>query len=156
MYEIFQLWPVNIRFLWREWERVFIGSEHLWWLIQQNMLWHIPTPSSPPPPHKTPSQNKLDLNGCPQTTCRTCCLLKWPIWCLSDRYCQRYKAKSLDHDIRSQWPPFSMRSLTVSDWTSIQSMMHKWIIFSVGGWQGMGARIGEIFFYKESGKWIFW
>ena len=39
---------------------------------------------------------------------------------------------------RSQWPPNSMRSSTVSDWTSIQSMMRKWIIFSVGGWWRLG------------------
>ena len=47
---------------------------------------------------------------------------------------------------RSQWPPNSMRPLTVSDWTSIQSMMHKWIIFSVrvcvGGGGGGGWRLG--------------
>ena len=52
---------------------------------------------------------------------------------------------------RSQWPPNSMRSLTVLDWTSIQSMMHKWINF-FGGW--VAARISEIFLYKEYGKWI--
>ena len=33
-------------------------------------------------------------------------------------------------------------------------MMHKWIIFSVGG-AGVAARISEIFFYKESAKWFF-
>ena len=59
---------------------------------------------------------------------------------------------------RSPWPPNSMRSLIVSDWTSIQSMMRKWIIFLVGGW---GWRLGQVkfsftknpnsdFFYKES------
>ena len=58
---------------------------------------------------------------------------------------------------RSQWPPNSMRSLTVSDWTSIQSMMHKWIIFFEGRWVGAAiCRISEIFFYKESAKWFYY
>ena len=56
---------------------------------------------------------------------------------------------------RSQWPPNSMRSLTVLDWTSIQSMMHKWIIFLVGGgvdgwdkWNFLIQRIRRVnFFY---------
>ena len=53
---------------------------------------------------------------------------------------------------RSQWPPISMRSLTVSDWTSIKSMMHKWIIFSVCGWGGVAARMSEIFFLQRIRK----
>ena len=56
---------------------------------------------------------------------------------------------------RSQSPPNSIRSLTVSDWTSIQSMRHKWIIISVGGRVGVAARTSEIFLYKESKKWFF-
>ena len=46
---------------------------------------------------------------------------------------------------RSQWPPNSMRPLTVSDWTSIQSMMHKWIFFRcvcVCVWGGGGGGAG--------------
>ena len=43
----------------------------------------------------------------------------------------------------------------MSDLTSIQSMMHTWIIFfggCMGGGGGVAARISEIFLYKESGK----
>ena len=47
---------------------------------------------------------------------------------------------------RSQWPPNGMSTLTVSDWTSIQSsMMHKWIIFfGEGGGGGGGAGVGGL------------
>ena len=42
----------------------------------------------------------------------------------------RYKAKSLDMKYRLQWPTRSIKSLTVSDWTSIQSMVPSYLIGS--------------------------
>ena len=68
MNEIFQLWPVNRRF---SLERV---REVVHWsraFMMVNTVKYVVTH-----PYPTPSQNKLDLNGCPRTTCRARCLLK--------------------------------------------------------------------------------
>ena len=68
MYEIFQLRPVNIRF---SLERVREGVHWSRAFMMVNTVKYVVTH----PPPQTPSQNKLDLNGCPRTTCRTRCLL---------------------------------------------------------------------------------
>ena len=57
---------------------------------------------------------------------------------------------------RSQWPHWQCQTEQVSKVWCISELFFRGVcVGGGGGGGGVGARISEIFFYKESGKWIF-